>query len=148
MTPWEIIEQALTHRKPPRSPKWLADQLGNTSIQVVQNWKTRGVPPARYRAIASALGISVDQLEGLAPLPWEKDFPWPFSSELQEQIELRNSDELLDLEIAMWEHMNVTLPPRLRQAELLRKQHARSATAALGVPGLAPQPDLGKSASK
>lgn len=70
MTPWQVIEQALLHRRPSRSPKWLADQLGE-KIQVISNWKARGVPARRYREIAQALGITVDQLEGLAPLPWD-----------------------------------------------------------------------------
>jgi hypothetical protein len=69
MTPWEVIEEALVHKKPRRNLQWLADQLA-TTIQVVHNWKARGVPARRYRDIASVLGINVDQLEGLAPLPW------------------------------------------------------------------------------
>lgn len=70
MNPWQVIEQALSHRKPPRGPKWLADELGE-SIQTVSNWKARGVPPRRLRQIGKALGLSVDQLEGMEPLPWD-----------------------------------------------------------------------------
>lgn len=77
MTPWQVIEEALGRRKPPRKPQWLADQLG-VSAQVLTNWKARQVPPARFRAIADVLGLTVDQIEGLAPLPWETETGWPF----------------------------------------------------------------------
>jgi len=77
MTPWEVIEEALARRKPPQKPQWLADRLG-ASAQVMTNWKKRGVPPARYRAIAEVLGLTVDQVEGVAPLPWRNESGWPF----------------------------------------------------------------------
>lgn len=77
MTPWEVIEEALARRKPPQKPQWLADRLG-VSAQVMTNWKRRDVPPARYRAIAEALGLTVDQVEGVAPLPWRNEAGWPF----------------------------------------------------------------------
>jgi hypothetical protein len=70
MTPWEVIQLALAHKTPKRNMQWLADQL-DMSIQAVSNWKGRGVPARHYREIASALGITVDQLEGLERLPWE-----------------------------------------------------------------------------
>jgi hypothetical protein len=72
MTPWEVIEQALQHKKPPRNLQWLADQL-EVSIQVVVNWRSRGVPARRFRDIASALGLTVDQIEGVERLPWEAE---------------------------------------------------------------------------
>lgn len=72
VTTWEIIEEALAHRRPRRSPQWLADQL-RVTIQVVSNWKGRGrVPANRLRDIATVLGLSIDQLEGLEPPPWEE----------------------------------------------------------------------------
>jgi hypothetical protein len=77
MTPWEVIEEALARRKPPQKPQWLADRLG-ASAQVMTNWKKRGVPAARYRAIAEVLGLTVDQVEGVAPLPWRNESGWPF----------------------------------------------------------------------
>lgn len=80
MTPWEVIEEALLHKRPVRNLQWLADQLG-TTIQVVVNWRTRGVPPRRYRDIAAALGLTIDQLEGVKPLPWERQ-----STELSPQV--------------------------------------------------------------
>jgi hypothetical protein len=83
---WQIIEQALAHKKPPRKVQWLADKL-DVSAQVMTNWKTRRVPAARLRSIAEALGLSVDQLEGLAPLPWDDDAAWPFESISRERFE-------------------------------------------------------------
>lgn len=78
MTPWQIIEEALGRRRPPRKPQWLGDQLGVTA-QVLTNWKSRQVPPSRFREIAGVLGLTVDQLEGLAPLPWDAtNQAWPF----------------------------------------------------------------------
>ena len=71
MDTWQIIEEALNNMRPRRSMLWLSEQLGVT-IQVVSNWKSRGVPASRRREIATALGMSVDQLDGLAPLPWEE----------------------------------------------------------------------------
>lgn len=68
-TPLEIIHLALAHKKPPRNMQWLAEQLG-VKAQATTNWKTRGVPPKRYREIAGLLDITIDQLEGLADLPW------------------------------------------------------------------------------
>jgi transcriptional regulator with XRE-family HTH domain len=70
MDTWHVIEEALHHMRPRRSPLWLAEKLG-VKIQVVSNWKARGVPVARLREIAAALGITLDQLEGLEPVPWE-----------------------------------------------------------------------------
>jgi hypothetical protein len=77
MTPWQVIEEALGRRKPPRKAQWLAEQL-DVSAQVLANWKARGVPPSRYRALADVLGLTVDQIEGVAPLPWESESGWPF----------------------------------------------------------------------
>ena len=71
MDTWQIIEEALIHMRPRRTMLWLSEQLG-VSIQVVSNWKARGVPASRRREIATALGMSVDQLDGLTPLPWEE----------------------------------------------------------------------------
>jgi hypothetical protein len=71
MDTWQIIEDALLHMKPRRNMLWLSEQLG-VKIQVVSNWKARGVPPSRRRDIANAIGLSMDQIDGLAPLPWEE----------------------------------------------------------------------------
>jgi len=67
MSPWEIINAELVRRH--KNWAWLAREIG-TSDQVVQNWKTRGVPPRRYRAIADALRpFTVDQIEGVGHAP-------------------------------------------------------------------------------
>lgn len=79
MTTWQLIEEVLAHKKPPRKAQWLGDKL-DVSAQVLTNWKARGVPPSRYREIADALGLTVDQLEGLAPLPGDKAVGWPFET--------------------------------------------------------------------
>lgn len=71
MTPWEVIEEALLRKRPARNMKWLAEQL-DERIQTVSNWKARGVPARRFREIAKALDLTVDQIEGLEALPWEK----------------------------------------------------------------------------
>lgn len=94
MTPWQVIEEALARKRPPRGPQWLADQLDET-VQVVSNWKARGVPPRRFREIANVLGLTVDQIEGVDPLPWEglgEGGDWPFSEDLRQKV-LRLSDE-------------------------------------------------------
>ena len=62
MTPWEVIQEALLHRRPIRNLQWLAEQLG-VSIQAVVNWRARGVPANRYRDIAAALGITEGAVE-------------------------------------------------------------------------------------
>jgi hypothetical protein len=81
MTPWEVIEQALARRKPPQSQEWLAKNLG-VGPQAVTNWKLRGrVPPAQYRAIATLLNLTVNQVEGIDPPPWDKEESgWPFAN--------------------------------------------------------------------
>lgn len=71
MQPWQVIEEALARRRPPRNMKWLADELGE-SIQTVSNWKKRGVPFRRFRDIGKVIGLTPDQIEGLEPLPWDK----------------------------------------------------------------------------
>lgn len=43
-----------------------AAQIGTTSA-VISNWKSRGMPADQHSAVATALGISVDQLLGTAP---------------------------------------------------------------------------------
>lgn len=82
---WQIIEQALGRKKPPRKPQWLADKLG-VSAQVMTNWKRRGVPAVRLREIADALDLSLDQIEGLEPLPWESTSGWPFPNISRERF--------------------------------------------------------------
>lgn len=67
MTPWENINKELDRRH--KSWAWLAVKLGTTD-QVVHNWKKRGVPSSRFRAIAEALHpFTVDQIEGIGQAP-------------------------------------------------------------------------------
>lgn len=74
MTPWEVIQEALLRKRPVRNLQWLADQVG-VSIQVVSNWKARGVPAKRFRDVAAVLDLTIDQIEGIAPLPWDSETP-------------------------------------------------------------------------
>lgn len=62
MTPWHRIDNELIRRR--LGWQWIANALG-FDIQRVQNWKNRGVPARQYRAIADALGVTVDWIEGL-----------------------------------------------------------------------------------
>lgn len=82
MTPWEVIEQALARRRPPKNQEWLAVQLSKSgkaiTPQGVSNWKSRGVPPARFAELADLFGLTTDQVAGRAALPWEKESGWPF----------------------------------------------------------------------
>lgn len=98
MTPWEIVEEALQRKRPPRGPKWLADELGMT-LQAIGHWKNRGVPPGKYRAIGIAIGLTVDQLEGLSPLPWEGVSSWPFPDmALLERVKALEHDRRVEIQ--------------------------------------------------
>lgn len=101
MTPWEVVEQALARRKPPRDQKWLAEELKVTAAAIT-NWKNRGVPAAQFRPLANALGLTVDQIEGIAPLPWDKEMAWPFSPALHERVMTLNQDRIAELEASIW----------------------------------------------
>lgn len=80
MTTWEIVVEALARKH--KSYTWLAEQLSAIdkpiTDQAVNHWKDRGVPKGRYRPLATILGLTVDQIEGLAQLPWERPIEWPF----------------------------------------------------------------------
>ena len=77
MTAWQVIEEALSRKRPVRNATWLAEQLG-IGIQSITNWKARGVPQGRYVEVGAILGLTAEQLAGVAPLPWEKSGDWPF----------------------------------------------------------------------
>lgn len=62
MTEWQRINDELDRKR--KNWQWLADELG-VSIQLVHNWKIRRVPPKYFRAIATAIGKTVDWIEGL-----------------------------------------------------------------------------------
>jgi len=74
---WQRVIVAVQETHPKergREVTWLADRL-NTSVQAVQNWKTRGIPAKQHAGLAAALGWTVDQLLGnAAPGPAR----WPF----------------------------------------------------------------------
>lgn len=114
MTPWEVVQEALAHQRPKRDQAWLAEKLG-VEAQAVTNWKTRGVPTKRYRDIAKLFGLTVDQVEGLEPLPWAKQFEWPFSAQLYERIEGMRSEDLCILEQSIWEKLGEQPPIVVRQ---------------------------------
>jgi len=68
----ELIDRELKARYPLGGGwAWLARslELGDTGDQVVNNWKRRGVPAARYATIADALGWSADVLTLKIPPP-------------------------------------------------------------------------------
>jgi hypothetical protein len=101
MTPWEVIEQAMRWRKPGKDQKWLAEEVG-TSAQAITNWKTRGVPTRQYRKLAQVFDLTVDQIEGLEPLPWAKQLSWPFSEELHARLSTLETKDLSQLEESIW----------------------------------------------
>ena len=55
----------------PGSMTQLADKLGVT-VQTVNNWRYRGFPPDKCKAIESITGISVKRL---LPGEWQKYWP-------------------------------------------------------------------------
>lgn len=74
---WHRVIAAIQEAHPKergRELTWLADKLG-TSVQAVQNWKTRGIPPKQHTGLAAALGWTVDQLLGN---PAASPSRWPF----------------------------------------------------------------------
>ncbi len=136
MNPWEVIEDVLAHKK--RSLSWLAQQFSKkTTIQVVMNWEERGVPPKRFREIADILGITIDQLEGLEPLPWSKEFEWPFSAQLHERIQQLRPEEVLALESKIWDALHERAPAvvesQLRKAVANVESHSLLGNSVTGV---------------
>lgn len=103
MTPWETIEEALQRRRPAAGPKWLSERLADNglkvSLQAIGHWKTRGVPSGKYRVIAQILGLTVDQIEGLAPLPWDTQASWPFpDASLHRRLEALTHDQRVEIQ--------------------------------------------------
>jgi hypothetical protein len=56
-----------------REVAWLAQKI-KTTVQVVNNWKIRGIPGARQLEVAKAVGWSAEQLSGGTAPP----AAWPF----------------------------------------------------------------------
>ena len=81
---WKRIDTELSRRR--LNPMWLARKL-NVTRQVINGWKTRGVPTRRYEEIAAALGWSLDRLvmgvEDVKPTPQPAPFRPPIQAELK-----------------------------------------------------------------
>lgn len=60
MTPWERLTRELRRRR--KKLVQLAEGI-NVSRQTLNNWRDRGIPPARLHDCAAYLGRSVDWLE-------------------------------------------------------------------------------------
>lgn len=104
MTTWEIIEEALKRRRPPRGAQWLSEQLMlqegiKASIQAIGHWKERGVPAAKRRAIGRVLGLSLDQIDGQAPLDWDDRGAWPFpDAALLQRVKALEHDQRVEIQ--------------------------------------------------
>ena len=104
MTTWEIIEEALQRRRPPRGPQWLSEQLAlqegvKASLQAIAHWKDRGVPTAKRRSIARVLGLSLDQIDGQAPLDWDDRVAWPFpDAALLQRVKTLEHDQRVEIQ--------------------------------------------------
>lgn len=128
MTPWQVIEEALARRRPPRGQKWLADELGE-SIQTISNWKTRGVPARRFREIANALGLTLDQIEGIEPLPWDvaAGDSLPLSDDLRQKLLTLSDEALYRLETVMRAHLGMAQKAVAPSVRILRTGRAEEA---------------------
>lgn len=65
---WERVDAELQHRKAKHlaPASWSAlGRLIEASRQTTTNWRTRGIPPKEYVALAGALGWTIDQLVGV-----------------------------------------------------------------------------------
>ncbi|MEM7359420.1 MAG: hypothetical protein AAF431_09995 [Pseudomonadota bacterium] len=65
---FKLIEQELQEQG--KTKVWFANQL-NESTQNINNWKVRGVPPAKVKGIADVLGVSREYLEGDSPIRFQ-----------------------------------------------------------------------------
>lgn len=142
MTPWSVIEKTCIHRRIQNWQSWLAGEIGVT-LAAVNNWKRRGVPAVKYRDISEALGISLEQLEGIDPLPWDDGEPdqLPFSDELIRKVLLLSHVKLLRLENVMRSHLGMklqTLPDQATSSQLINLESRTDAYA--GEKGDAPDP--------
>jgi hypothetical protein len=68
---WRRVNEELDLRG--RGWQWLADKIDST-IQRVQNWKTRGIPSRAHQDVANALGWTIDRLLGVTG-PADVDVP-------------------------------------------------------------------------
>lgn len=125
MTPWTVIEKTCIHRRIQNWQSWLAEELG-MSVARVNNWKRRGVPPAKYRDIAEALSISLEQLEGIDPLPWDDAEPTqlPFTDELRRKLVLLSDVKLSRLENVMRSHLGMPTVEIVQKDDAAAEQHS------------------------
>lgn len=75
-TPFERVIAEIARRHPKqrgREETWLAEQL-KLEVQVVHNWKSRGIPARRLGDVGAVLGWTRDVVAGDA----EPVDPWPF----------------------------------------------------------------------
>lgn len=74
---WERIRARIAKLKGQAhgEAQWLCDRTG-WSKQRVSNWKTRGVPAKALPDIAAAIGLTINQILGIADPPSS----WPFET--------------------------------------------------------------------
>lgn len=84
-------------------PGGLADALG-VDHQVVNNWRTRRIPPAMHERVAAALGWSVDQLLGTKQSD-DRD-AWPFPNIPEHRYRRLTDSQRLIVEAAMLEALD------------------------------------------
>lgn len=78
----------------------LAKHLGLLP-QHVSNWKSRGVPPDRYEAIANVLDCSIDELLGRKKFfadPSSIPAQWPFRKIDESKVRALDQSQLIELE--------------------------------------------------
>src|SRR5690606_34032471 len=90
-----------------REKRWTQSELAkrlDLLPQHVSNWKTRGVPPERYEAIADALDCSIDELlgrmkyvAGAGAMP----APWPFHTIDEAKVRALDDTKRNQLEAAI-----------------------------------------------
>lgn len=69
-----------------KTKKWLADRLSVSGV-VLNHWKTRGIPSAKFKLLAYELGISREYLEGDSEHRGERPAGVTVSDPLKEEIE-------------------------------------------------------------
>jgi hypothetical protein len=101
-TPWERIDQEL--KRLGKNWAWLSEELGFT-MQRLQNWKTRGVPPDAWLPVADALDVSLDWLAGRTKVRLSgvseptASYGWPFKSFTLERYMQLPPEEHIRLEL-------------------------------------------------
>lgn len=99
-----VIDRALTlANKRGMNQSALARLIG-VLPQHITNWKSRGVPPEKYVAIADALDCSLDELLGrtkyVRSLPQVAEL-WPLPSISESKLRALGSDDRAKIEAAL-----------------------------------------------